>query len=65
VDIYYSTDGGKSMIAIARGELNDGIYTWKVPNTPSKMVLVRVLAFGAKGETLALGDSGLFTISIQ
>ena len=65
VGIYYSTDGGKSMISIAKNEPNDGIYTWKVPNTPSKTVLVRVLAFSAKGETLALGDSGLFTISIQ
>jgi hypothetical protein len=65
VDIYYSTDGGKSMISIARSEPSDGIYTWKVPNTPAKTVLVRVLAFNIKRETLALGDSGLFTISIQ
>ena len=65
VDIYYSTDGGKSMIAIAQQEPDDGMYTWKVPNTPSKTALVRVLAFGVKGETLASGDSGLFTISIQ
>ncbi len=65
VDIYYSTDGGKSMGAVARGELNDGIYIWKVPNTLSTTALVRVLAFGTKGETLALGDSGLFVISAQ
>jgi hypothetical protein len=65
VDIYYSTDGGKSMIAVSKGELNDGNYTWKVPNTASKMALVRVLAFGTKGETLTLGDSGLFSISVQ
>jgi len=65
VGMYYSIDGGKSMISIAKNEPNDGIYTWKVPNTPSKTVLVRVLAFNVKGETLALGDSGLFTISIQ
>jgi hypothetical protein len=65
VDIYYSTDGGKSMISVARQEPDDGIYTWKVPNTPSKTVLIRVLAFNLKKETLALGDSGLFVISIQ
>ena len=65
VDVYYSTDGGKSMISVARNETNDGIYTWKVPNTPSKTVLVRVLAFNVKGEMLAFGDSGLFIISIQ
>jgi len=65
VSIYYSIDGGKSMYAIAQKESNDGIYTWKVPNTPSKTVLVRVLAYNANDATLALGDSGLFTISGQ
>jgi hypothetical protein len=65
VSVYYSIDGGKSMYSITPKESNDGIYTWKVPNTPSKTVLVRVLGYNANGETLALGDSGLFTISIQ
>ncbi len=65
VDIYYSTDGGKSMIAVARKETDDGVYTWKVPNTPSKTAMVRVLAFNVKGETIASGDSGLFTLSLQ
>jgi hypothetical protein len=65
INIYYSTDGGRAMISIARNEPNDGIYTWTVPNTPSKTALVRVLALNVKGETLALGDSGLITISIR
>jgi hypothetical protein len=65
VGIYYSIDGGKSMYAISQKASNDGIYTWKVPNIPSKNVLVRVLAYNATGTTLALGDSGLFTISVQ
>lgn len=65
VGIYYSVDGGKSMYTVAQKESNDGIYIWKVPNTPSKTVLVRVLAYNSNGATLALGDSGLFTISIQ
>jgi hypothetical protein len=65
VDVYYSIDGGKSMITIAKNESNDGFYTWQVPNTPSKTVLVRVLAFNANRDTLAFDDSGLCIISIQ
>lgn len=65
VGIYYSADGGKSMYTISQRESNDGIYGWKVPNTPSKAALVRVIAYNANGQTLALGDSGLFTISVQ
>ncbi len=65
INIYYSADGGRTMISIARNEPNDGIYTWTVPNTPSKTALVRVLALNVTGETLALGDSRLFTISMR
>jgi hypothetical protein len=63
--IYYSTDGGKSMIQISQIEPDDGTYTWKVPQTPSKTVLVRVIAYDVDDEVLALADSGLFTISSQ
>jgi hypothetical protein len=65
VDIYYSTDAGFSMIDIARFEPDDGSYTWVVPFASSQTVLVRVLAFNGQGQTLALGDSGLFTITPQ
>jgi len=65
VDIYYSTDAGYSMIDVARYESNDGYYIWTVPFASSQTVLVRVLAYNENGETLALGDSGLFTISPQ
>jgi hypothetical protein len=63
--IYYSTDGGKSMIPISQIEPDDGTYTWKVPQTPSKTVLVRVIAYNVDDEVLALADSGVFTISSQ
>lgn len=65
VDIYYSTDAGYSMIDVARYEPDDGNYIWIVPFASSQTVLVRVLAYNDNGETLALGDSGLFTISQQ
>jgi hypothetical protein len=65
VGIYYSTDGGKSMIPISQIEPDDGTYTWKVPQTPSKTVLVRVIVYNVDDEVLALADSGLFTISSQ
>ncbi|MBM3143167.1 MAG: hypothetical protein FJ005_09060 [Chloroflexi bacterium] len=63
VNIYYSTDAGKSFYTVAEKEANDGIYSWIVPDTPSSAVLVRVFALGAKGENLAHGESGIFTIS--
>jgi hypothetical protein len=65
VDIYFSTDAGKSMISIAQKEPDDGVFAWKVPSASSKTVLVRVLAYNTNGQTLASGDSGLFTISLQ
>jgi len=62
IGIYYSIDGGKSFLAITEKETNDGIYNWQVPNVPTKAALVRVIACNTNGETLATGDSGLFTI---
>jgi hypothetical protein len=65
VGIYYSIDVGKSIYTIIQEKSDDGIYTWKVPNMPSKTALVRVIAYNVDGGTLALGDSGIFTISPQ
>jgi hypothetical protein len=65
VGIYFSTNGGKSMMSISQIEPDDGNYTWKVPQTPSKTVLVRVIAYDVDDEVLALADSGVFTISTQ
>ncbi|MCR4393317.1 MAG: hypothetical protein NUV31_02980, partial [Dehalococcoidales bacterium] len=63
VNIYYSTDAGKSFYTIAEKEANDGTYSWIVPQMLSSTALVRVFATGASGENLAYGDSGIFTIS--
>jgi len=65
VGIYYSTDGGKSMNAISQKDLNDGVYIWKVPNTQSKTVLVRIIAYNNNGVMLCSDDSGLFSIILQ
>ena len=65
INIDYSTDGGKSFRHIAGKLKNSGSYSWTVPQTPSKMALVRVLAVTDKGETVAVGDSGLFLITLQ
>jgi len=42
VDIAYSTDGGGTWTDIVTGYLNQGYYTWLVPNTPSTQCRVRV-----------------------
>jgi len=62
IGLYYSTDAGKSMRAISSREVNDGVFSWIIPNTPSTSSMVRVIAYNNKGEVLALGDSELFTI---
>lgn len=48
IDLYYSTDGGTTFPnVIALGETNDGVYPWTVPNTPSDMCQVKVVAHDA------------------
>jgi hypothetical protein len=45
VNIYYSIDAGGSWIPVSNGEVNDSVYLWDVPNTPSDSCLIRVVAF--------------------
>jgi|GEM_PF-3770809 len=49
IDIFYSTDGGRSWRSIARDLTNTGSYSWRVPNTPSTNCLVRIVAYDAAG----------------
>ncbi len=42
LNIDYSTDSGTNWTAVATGEINDGSYSWTVPNTASTTCLVRV-----------------------
>ncbi|MFH1320281.1 MAG: CUB domain-containing protein [Bacteroidota bacterium] len=46
VKIEYSTDGGSSWTTIIASTLNDGIYSWSVPNDPSPNALVRISEVG-------------------
>jgi hypothetical protein len=64
VNIYYTTDGGKSFRTIAEKVKNLGRYDWGVPKTPSQMARVRIFAVNAKGENLAMGESGAFLIIV-
>lgn len=40
--LQYSIDNGTSWNTISSGEINDGTYSWTVPNTPSTQALIRV-----------------------
>ena len=64
VNIYYTTDGGKSFSTIAEKVKNLGMYDWVVPKTPSQMARVRIFVVNAKGENLAMGESGAFLIIV-
>jgi hypothetical protein len=35
VEIDYSTDGGNSWVSVVSSEADDGLYTWRIPNTAS------------------------------
>jgi hypothetical protein len=62
IDIFYSTDGGKSWKTIATGLSNTGSYNWVVPNTPSTNCLVRVDAYDAAGNKGSDASDKSFTI---
>jgi hypothetical protein len=44
VDIYMSDDNGSTYRPVAKGEANDSVYEWFVPNRPGTQTLIRVLA---------------------
>jgi hypothetical protein len=62
VSLYYSTDAGASWIPIDENELNDSVYYWIIPDTPSSQCRVKVKAYdeaGNVGEDISNED---FTI---
>ncbi len=61
VNIDYSTNNGGSWIPVAANVVNNGVYNWTVPATPSLNCLVRV-SDSANGATYDVSD-GLFFIS--
>jgi hypothetical protein len=62
ITIEYSTDGGASWLPVSSGEMNDSLYEWTVPATPSTTCLVKVSAFDGM-ENVGEDDSdNFFTI---
>ncbi|MCK4328982.1 T9SS type A sorting domain-containing protein [candidate division WOR-3 bacterium] len=62
INIAYSTDSGKTWIAVTEMEENDGTYQWTIPNTPSNFSRVRIRARDSdylEGQYI----SGIFAIS--
>lgn len=47
ISISYSIDSMATWVDISTGEINDGRYTWTVPNVLSDSALVKVIAFDA------------------
>ncbi|MCK4256808.1 hypothetical protein KAX35_07965, partial [candidate division WOR-3 bacterium] len=62
INIAYSTDSGKTWIAVTEMEENDSTYQWTIPNTPSDSCRVRIRARDSdylEGQYI----SGIFAIS--
>lgn len=65
VDIDYSTDGGATFpYTIATGEINDLLYEWTVPNTPTANAMVRVTAYDQLSNSAADSSDTTFTIAL-
>jgi hypothetical protein len=62
INIFYSTDGGKTWRTIATGLSNTGSYNWRIPNTPPTNCLVRIDAYDAAGNKGSDASDRLFTI---
>ncbi|MCK4225487.1 T9SS type A sorting domain-containing protein, partial [candidate division WOR-3 bacterium] len=63
ISIYYSIDAGLNWDTIATGELNDSLYEWIIPSTPSDSCLVKILGYDP---SLNIGEDqsdSLFSIS--
>lgn len=46
VRIEYSTDNGTTWLLVTSTTINDGSYTWTVPNTPSSTALIQISEVG-------------------
>lgn len=62
VDIYYSTDGGRTWRLIAEGISNTGSYSWVVPNAPSTSCLIRIDVYDVAGNRRSDTSDRVFTI---
>ncbi len=64
LDIYYSTDAGSNWDTVSVGEVNDSLYVWMVPSTPSDSCLVRVIAHDPYLNQSEDESDSLFTIYV-
>jgi subtilisin family serine protease len=62
IDITYSIDNGGSWLPVATGEANDGTFDWTVPDTPTTLALVRVVAHDAAANSGSDQSNANFTI---
>ena len=60
VRIEYSTDNGFSWIQITGSTVDDGSYSWRIPNTPSDNCLIRVKNWSGSPSDIS---NSLFSIS--
>jgi len=63
ITINFSTDNGGSWTSIATNELNDGVYSWSVPNIGSSNCLVKVEAEDEHGNIGSDISNSTFTIT--
>ena len=62
-DIYYSTDGGMTWIPEVTDEVNDGSYTWTVPNHPCDNCMIKLIAVNANDNISILVSNAFSVIS--
>jgi cysteine-rich repeat protein len=62
IRLSYSTDGGSNWAVISASEINDGVYSWTVPNVTTTRAKVRVEALNAS--TVLASDISNNTLSI-
>lgn len=63
VDILMSDDNGATYKFVAKGEPNDGTFTWFVPNRPGSQTLIRVSARDGAGNYGSYTSEAPFTIT--
>jgi len=62
IDLFYSTDSGVLWKEIKKGEANDGLYEWTVPDDATTTALVKVVATDGAGNSSEDMSDGVFTI---
>ena len=62
INLFYSTNSGASWKEIKKGEDNDGLYEWTVPDDATTTALVKVVATDGAGNSGEDVSDGVFTI---